>query len=164
MAKKLITSKEITVGRLSVGYVSSDFKKYFGDISFEPKVTPTFQKLHRAMTDTEIEREFKLSFCELGDVFAFLQNPPEECKDGYANLFYFPSCVVDVDWRRFYGEWRVYAWERGDRQWGAGSRVFSPATSSSITRDLALEPSETLNLEKAIEIVKNAGYQVAKII
>lgn len=42
------------------------------------------------------------------------------------NLFYTPAFVVFVVWGG--GVWRVGAWERGDGAWGAGGRVFSPAT------------------------------------
>lgn len=44
--------------------------------------------------------------------------------NGYANLFYTKSRVVRVRWHD--GEWRVYAWLRGDGTWYAGKRVFSP--------------------------------------
>jgi hypothetical protein len=46
--------------------------------------------------------------------------------NGYANLFYTSSFVVDVYWDSGRGEWRVDTWGRGDRGWGAGHRVFSP--------------------------------------
>lgn len=156
------TSNEFRVGNHSIGYISSDFKKLFGTTEFEPKELPKFQKLPRAMKDAEIESQLQPGFCELGDVLAFIENAPEECKDGYANLFYFPSCVVRVYWFEFGGEWRVYAWDRDGDQWGADFRVFSPATESSITQDSALETSDTLNLEKSIKIVKEAGYKIFK--
>ena len=52
----------------------------------------------------------------------------ELLNNGYANLFYTSSCVVLVRWDAVYAEWDVNAWERGGDEWGAGLRVFSPAT------------------------------------
>ncbi len=48
--------------------------------------------------------------------------------NGYANLFYLGSCVVDVGWGSGGREWGVNAWRRGDDGWDAGGQVFSPAT------------------------------------
>lgn len=156
------TSDEFKVGNHSIGYISSDFKKLFGNIEFEPRELPTFQKLPHPMSDAEIENELKPGFCEIGDVLAFIENAPAECKDGYANLFYTESCVVGVRWDRFHGGWSVGTWSRDGVRWSADSRVFSPATGSSNTRETALEPSDTLNLEKAIEMVKGVGYKIFK--
>jgi len=46
--------------------------------------------------------------------------------NGYANLFYTPSCVVVVHRLASYGEWHVVTFGR-NCWWGAGRRVFSPA-------------------------------------
>lgn len=46
--------------------------------------------------------------------------------NGYANLFYTSSFVVDVRWRSGDGKWGVYTWKRFDSEWDAGPRVFSP--------------------------------------
>lgn len=46
--------------------------------------------------------------------------------NGYANLFYTPSCVVDVYWGAGGRAWLVFVWERGDGGWRGGTRVFSP--------------------------------------
>lgn len=50
--------------------------------------------------------------------------------NGYANLFYTPSCVVYVFWFSDAELWNVIAWIRDDYDWHAGYRVFSPATSA----------------------------------
>lgn len=47
----------------------------------------------------------------------------------YANLFYTSAFVISVHWDAGHGEWCVSTWQRGDVEWSAGSRVFSPATS-----------------------------------
>lgn len=98
--------------------------------TFKIHPMPTFQKLSRAMTDAEVEKELKPGLCELGDVLAFLDDAPKECKDGYWNFFYFPSCVVCVFWVSGLQEWYVDTWRRGGLGWVAGSRVLSPATGS----------------------------------
>lgn|SRR3990167_11769 len=152
-------SEEFVVGRHDIGWISSDFLKYFGDQEFEVKAMPTFQRLPLNMTDAEIENEFKPGICELGDILAFLKNPIEECKNGKWNIFYTSSCVVGVDWIAGSRGWSVITWQRSDRRWGAGGQVFSPAIDTK-----TLRPSDPLDLEKAIEQVKKAGYQVSKII
>src|SRR3990167_77352 len=88
------TNDEFKVGKYNIGFVSSLFEKYFGNTKFEERPMPTFQELAKRMTDSEIENELKVGLCELGDILAFLENPPEKSKDGYANLFYTSSCVV----------------------------------------------------------------------
>lgn len=150
-------SQEFVVGNHKIGYISSDFKKGFENKDFSEKKIPSFQTLNRRMTDAQIETELKPGLCELGDVLAFMDNAPEECKDGNWNLFYFSAFVVRVFW---YGvEWRVYAWDRDDYEWAAAYRVFSPATVSS---DSHVPSLESLTLEKAIQIVKKEGYKIHK--
>lgn len=147
---------EFVVGKRSIGYVSSDFKERFGSIEFEKRAMPTFQKLPRAMSDTTIESELKPGFCELGDVIAFLDNPPADSKDGNWNLFYTSAFVVRVRWGG--DEWGVGAWERGGDAWRAGARVFSPATVGSVTQDSGHSDALTL----AIKLVKKNGYKIFK--
>lgn len=120
------STKEFVVGKHNIGYVSSDFEKRFKNIEFsEKKTVPTFQKLPRTMTDIEIEYELKPGYCELGDVIAFMDSAPKECKDGNWNLFYTPSFVVSVRWRSRVGRWSVGAFGRYGHWGGGDSRVFS---------------------------------------
>jgi hypothetical protein len=156
------SSEEFAVGKHSIGYVSSDFKSKFGSTEFDERPMPTFQKLGRSMKDAAIESELKPGTCELGDVLAFMDNAPQECKDGYANLFYFPACVVCVRWGADYAAWYVDTWDRRGREWSAGCRVFSPATGRSSTCThhccscaLALELSELKEWRKRVEKVLN---------
>ena len=126
--KTLKVSSEFVEGKNGIGYVSSGFEERFGDREFtEVKKAPTFKKLPRAMTDAEIEGELKLGICSLGDVLAFLKNPPKESKDGYWNLFYFAACVVNVNWNSMNRNWNVNTWPRDGSPWDEGKRVFSPA-------------------------------------
>ncbi len=98
----------------------------------------TFQDILVRATDEEIEADLSKNhvFSE-SDVCAVIleliskQSQGSEGKllnNGYANLFYTPSFVVHVFWSSVGGEWGVSAWPRDDDGWGAGSRVFSPAT------------------------------------
>lgn len=155
-------SEEFAVGKHAIRYVSSDFKSKFGSMEFEERNMPTFQKLGRNMNDSTIESDLKPGMCELGDVLAFIDNAPQECKDGYSNLFYFPACVVRVYWNADGAEWSVGTWDRGGHGWSAGSRVFSPATGRSNTCTnhccscaLALELSELKEWKKRVEKVLN---------
>lgn len=136
-------NEEFQIGKHKIGYLSSTFKEAFKDSEFVSVLVPAYQKLPRRMSDAAIESELKPGICTLGDLITFMDNAPEECKDGWYNLFYFPSFVVDVDWHG--GEWYVDAWGRGDGEWIADFRVFSPATtkpsesSSSASSSLTLE-------------------------
>lgn len=126
---KLDASKEFVVGKYGIGYVWSGFKDRLYTESFTPvSKMGGFQTLAKRMSDSEIEAQIKPGICTLGDVFAFLKDPPEKSKDGYWNLFYLESCVVGVFWNADDRGWRVSAWSRGGVGWGVGGRVFSPAT------------------------------------
>lgn len=153
------SSKEFIEGKHNIGYTSSTFNNSFNDVEFKEKPTPTkFQTLLRSMNDEQIESELKPGLCELGDVIAFMDNAPEECKDGNWNLFYLPSRVVCVFWH--VGAWGVHGWGRGDYAWDAGIRVFSSETFE--TGPSRSMNSDTLKLEEAIKIVKKEGYKIIK--
>lgn len=155
-------STEFKVGNHDIGYISPAFEREFGSTSFNKRPTPKFQKLPHTMNDAAIESELKPGMCELGDILAFLKDAPEECKDGWANLFYTPAFVVGVHWYCRGRDWCVFAWSRGGDGWGEGLRVFSPATDASVPSNSDLKSFETLNLEKAIELVKAGGYKIFK--
>lgn len=149
----MISKNEFVVGQHNIGYVDSEFKHNFGEVEFSEKKLGTFQKLPHYMTDSQIESELKPGTCELGDVFAFIKNAPEECKDGKYNLFYFSSFVVSVVWVG--GGWRVVAWFRVDVAWRGGLRVFSPATVTGNTvasNTVTLEPSVSKKMEYRINV------------
>lgn len=142
--KKLKASEELVAGKHNIYYVNSRFTEEFKDTQFEQRPVPSYQKLPRSMKDVEIEYELKPGYCALGDILAFIENAPSECKDGYSNLFYFSQFVVLVDWG---GDgWYVGAWSRGGSAWGDGNRVFSPATGTIDTKSSTLESSDTLPL------------------
>lgn len=155
-------SEEFKKGKDGIGYVSSDFLKHFGDIEFDEKIAGSFQKLPRSMNDAEIENELKPGICDLGDVLAFIKNPPEGTKDGWYNLFYTPAFVVRVRWR--VDEWDVHVWRRDDYRWRDDDRVFSPATVSSVTQSSTLDPSGPLYLEQRIAELEQWKARVEKIL
>lgn len=146
--KKLQASEEFVVGKHGIGYVYSDFISQVGDVEFEQSSeVGRFQTLSRTMDDFQIEAELKPGNCTLGDVVAFMENAPEGCKDGYANLFYLAGCVVCVYWYAGGREWGVSAWRRDGSRWHAGRRVFSPATD---TGPVSAQPSDSVPFELTI--------------
>lgn len=156
---KFSSKDEFQVGKHNIGWLDSDFHPLFPDVSFEPRTLGTFQKLPRRMTDAEIESELKPGFCELGDIVAFMDNAPEECKDGRANLFYTPSFVVSVYWDSFDRGWRVRTCRRDDPGWSADVRVLSPAT-----KPATLIPSEPSDYFVPLTLeIKNLAAQVQRL-
>ena len=158
--KTFTPTNEFQVGKHSIGWLGSYFEEKFisPNIQFEERPLGSYQTLTKYMKDAEIENDLKPGICELGDVLAFLKNPPEGTKDGNWNLFYTASCVVRVSWDSDAGGWSVRAWNRGGSGWGAGVRVFSPATRA--LEPKASELSDTLALEDAIKLVKKKGYLI----
>lgn len=141
--KNLKVAEDFVEGKHGIGYVDSQFFERVGVEEFEKvEGTPKFQVLPRDMSDAEIESELKPGICGPADILAFLENPPEGSKDGYANLFYLPNCVVFVYWYSGGRDWIVGTWQRDDDGWLEGERVFSPATGL-----LEPKPSGTLALE-----------------
>ena len=125
-------------------------------------------ELPEDMTDAQIEaalpKEHIFSETDVCAIVAHLieaQPNGEEgplLTNGYANLFYTPSRVVDAYWLGGVGV--VLGWSRDGDGWGRGRRVFSPATGAR-TSDLGTGDS-SLELEKAVEVVKAAGFRVFK--
>lgn len=151
---------EFVVGKHNIGWIDSDFNTAFAGQSFAPHAIGNFKKFDKYMENADmIERELNPGRCDLGDVLAFLENPPEGTKDGYFNLFLVGDKVVSVRWRSGHGFWSVCAWRRAV-SWYDASRVFSLGLGS---QSFDSEPSNTLTLESAIEICKKAGLQVVKV-
>lgn len=155
------SNNEFVIGKHNIGWVDSDFKKRFDNVEFEVKQVPVFKKLPRYMKDAAIESELTPGLCDLGDVLAFIDSAPEECKDGYWNLFYTPTFVVGVRWGSGGGSWRVDAWARGRRAWRTDGRVVSPATVNFGAKTLALESLDTrvTKIEKVLKITDNAAAE-----
>jgi len=94
--------------------------------------------LPRGMTDAQIEAELPENhlwdeddLCATVAHLIGLQPNGKEGKllnNGYLNLFYTSSCVVDVLWNADVRTWSVNTWYRDDRRWGTGDQVFFPAT------------------------------------
>lgn len=158
------TSKHFKEGEHSIGYVSSNFLSIVPK-SFEKGIVPGFKTLGRNMYDSEINSELGAEECTLGDVVAFLDNPSEVAKDGYWNIFYVAGCVVLVHWYSGRRKWYVCAWKLGDGHWHAGDRAFGRNWSLETKKEpLDTLDTLTLGLSEAIRVVKEAGYQVVKIV
>lgn len=113
------------VGNLNIGHIDSDFESRVGG-DVEEKELGSFKVLGEYMENAQaIEDKLNPGKCTLGDVYAFLKNPPEGTKDGRFNLFLVGDYVVSVRWRSFDGAWRVRTWGRED-DWNSENRVFSP--------------------------------------
>lgn len=155
------SNNEFVIGKHNIGWVDSDFKKRFDNVEFEVKQVPVFKKLPRYMKDVAIEGELTPGLCDLGDVLAFIDSAPEECKDGYWNLFYTKDFVVSVGWYSDGGYWSVRTWYRGHRDWDTDGRVFSPATVNFGAKTLALESLDTrvTKIEKVLKITNNAAAE-----
>ena len=140
--KTLKSSEEFVTGKHNIVWMSNAFRNLVKDNIFEPRPMPTITTLERNMTDEEIEKEItKGQFCTLGDIITFMDNAPKECKDGWANIFYFPSSVANALWNGDDAEWYAFAYDRDDFRWNAGDHVLSPAT------DTPILVSDTLSLE-----------------
>lgn len=153
------SNNEFVIGKHNIGWVDSDFKKRFDNVEFEVKQVPVFKKLPRYMKDAAIESELTPGLCDLGDVLAFIDSAPEECKDSYWNLFYTKDFVVGVYWYSRGGGWYVFAWNRVNYGgWRTDERVFSPATVNFDAKSLALESLDTrvTKIEKVLKITDNA--------
>lgn len=95
-------------------------------------------KLTAWATDEQIEAELpkdhlfdESEVCAIiADLIAKQEGGKEGTLDatGNWNLFYTPAFVVSVYWYAGRAEWNVLTWHRGDYEWDADDRVFSPAT------------------------------------
>lgn len=154
----LKSSEEFVVGKHNIGYVDSDFKERHYDKAFSPREIGKFQTLGRYMKNAaDIEKSLNPGKCELGDVLAFLKNPPEGTKDGYYNLFLIGEYVVSVYWDASYGAWDVDSWNR-DEDWRDDSRVFSPGqdldpSSSTLESSNSSQPSQPAQSKLEHELV-----------
>lgn len=149
------SNTEFIIDKHGIGWIDSDFKSRFGNVDFKERSLGSFNVLPRSMNGDTMIAEGLAKECELGDVLALLQNPPEGTKDGYANIFVLKSFVVDVSWYSDGSRRRVGAWRRDEDAWDAGGRVFSPAT---VSGSLTLEPSDPIALE-----IRNLAEQVKRI-
>ena len=136
-------------------WVSSNFTEKFGTEIKPSKDIPPFKVLAKAMTGPEIIKEY--GTCEIGDVAAFLKNPPKGTDDGKWNLFHIPGYVVRVDWNADSRGWDVDGWRLGVVLWGAGGRVFLRNSPSETL------PSETGTLDSLTLRVKRLEDIISKV-
>lgn len=157
-------SEEFAVGKNDIAWVGSTFKENLYDLTLTKGDTKGIEmrKLTRWMNDTEITAEMNPEPLTLGDVLAFL-------KTADRSLWYLFRVVdangelwaVDADWGADGGGWYVGARSvAGPLGWCADGQVVSRRFYDS--KPLPLEPSDTLSLDRALEIVKSAGYEVSE--
>jgi len=143
-------------------YQGNDFKEWFGDMEFEDNTSKLYsKKLERSMTDSEILAEFKPTELTLGEVFNYLKTVNKKdwmlfyCKDSAGVLR-----TVGVGWRD--DGWGVDAGSVEDPgRWGDGDQVFSRNSFETLD-SVTLSPSDSLTIERAIQICKDAGLVVTK--
>lgn len=154
MTKKLKAKEEFVIGKHGIGWVNTDFTKFFGDMEFEPTAMPTFRRLEHNMTDAEIMAEYKAGLCTLGDVIRVLDSDEPKYKDGYFSIFYVKGLggvfAVYVFWGSDRGQWGVGVWRLDDGTWGAGSRVVSPSVATQSLDASTLKPSDIPTLEQRV--------------
>jgi hypothetical protein len=156
-----------TKENLNASYLSSNFKECFGDMTFTSQETkPEFITLPKYMNDDEILKEYSPNHATLGELSYLLKNNVLD-KDGWY-IFYVEdqTAVLRAVCVRWFGDgWSVGA---GSVEcpfgWGDGGQVFSRNSlkSSDSSASMTLSPSDSLTLEKAIEMVKKEGYKIYK--
>src|SRR3990167_7647275 len=149
-------------------YTGGDFRRWFGNMPV--KVSKKFKyetrELEKPMNDKEILKILKQQEISLGDLAYILKDLD---KSGWCwCLFYIKDeagtlRAVDAFWSADRGDWSVYANPVGSpRVWSADDRVFSRKFLSN-SDNQTLSPSDTLSLEKAIEVCKENGLVVYKL-
>ena len=122
-------------------YVWDDFRSRIVAKAGPSEVGTTFEvesfELKQDLTDAKIEgalpKEHPFDETQVCAVIAGLiaEQPNGEkgplINNGYANLFYVGSRVVNVHWDAGRRGWHVYMWRRDNYGWATGVQVFSPA-------------------------------------
>ena len=143
-------------------YIGVNFEEWFSGMEVEKESSKLYSKvLGRYMLDKEILEEFKPTEVTLGE----LDNHLDSMDKSFLGLFYIKDNggvlrAVGVLW---YGDgWGVDAYSVEDSlEWRAGYQVFSRNPFE--TQSETFGSSEPQILEQMIEKIKEAGYQVAKI-
>lgn len=149
-------------------YQYNSFKEKFGDMEFEPKeIDVQTRTLPRDMNDKEILAEFKPEEITLGEFVTALDKLDKSgyyicyIKDSSAKLW-----AVFASWSD--GGWHFSAYSvEYPIGWGAGRQVVSRRFLDSQTPSpletstpRTLNPIESLTLESAIKVCKEAGLVV----
>ena len=141
-------------------------------ISFKEKIEPYLTNteykgeinsfvLGEPLNDIEIQNKFKPTPIPIETASSFIQKFLENADESKWYLTYIQTknsvVAVRVYWDD--GEWYLRADELGEsNRWVAEHVFFTPATADTET----LRNSDTLNFEKALKIVKDAGYRVTR--
>lgn len=169
---KATKGKEVIFGSKLFSYIDSDFKNWDTDVKgkdTKPTTLDVFE-MDRDATFAQIFTNPEKQALSQGQILEFVKTHKDKLRtDSYATLFLFKvgdkffvaSVGLGGD-----GRLRVGVDEFSDgRVWGAEFRlrVVVPQLTLSEPRPETPRLSETLTLESALKIVKEAGYQVSKI-
>lgn len=157
--KTLKTKDHFKVGKHNIGWISDTFLDQV-DATFEKGLMPSYHTLTRYMTAKEIKSEINPGKCSLGDIIAFLDNAPKECKDGYGNFFYCGSLLVRVHWDCVSHYWDVFGWNP-DGVVNAPRRAFS---NNLPLRSLDTDTSTLASLATRIEKLEEFEEKIRKFL
>ncbi len=144
-------------------YYSQNFKEKIGEpVSGGTQPLGTFTKLGEWLTDTQITQKFNIEPLSIPDFWATIENMIDTLnKKVYGYLFYVKATdgralTVGAFWSG--DQWGFSCGEfDGNGWWGAERCVFSPAITLNPSSPSKSEP---VTLDHAIEIVKQAGFEV----
>lgn len=145
------------VRKNKIVYIGNNFEEWFSADAKPKKVTFTFKKLEKSMSDSEILAELKSQEFTLDELAYIIQTSPDLLINGYTNIFYLRDKsgtlrTVSVHWGD--GGWCVSALEvTHPGRWHGGYRVFSRNSSLKLGHSDTLE-NRVSELEKQLKAIR----------